>query len=71
MFKFTLYCLCISYCQYTTIKLYIIFLSNIRSIEDCYGRYKTEFFHLLNGLPKFLFRLGWYFRIILYVYMSL
>jgi hypothetical protein len=30
----------------------IIFLSSIRSIETCYGRYKTEFFHLFKGLPK-------------------
>jgi hypothetical protein len=42
----------------------IIFLSNIRSIETCYGRYKPESFHLFKGLPKFLFPLGWYFTII-------
>jgi hypothetical protein len=42
----------------------IIFLSSIRSIETCYGCYKTEFFHIFKGLPTFLFPFGWYFRII-------
>jgi hypothetical protein len=46
------------------LQYYIIFLSSIRSIEACYGRYKAESFHLFKGLPKFLFPLGWYFRII-------
>jgi hypothetical protein len=36
---------------------------SIRSIETCYGRYKTESFHLFKGIPKFLFPFGWYFRI--------
>jgi hypothetical protein len=36
-------------------------LSSIRSIETCYGRYKTESFHLFKGFPKFLFPFGWYF----------
>jgi hypothetical protein len=46
------------------ISIIIIFLYSIRSIETCYGRYKTESFHLFKGLPKFIFRFGWYFRII-------
>jgi hypothetical protein len=45
----------------------IVFLSSIRSIETCYGCYKTESFHLFKGLPKFLFRFGWYFRIIFWI----
>jgi hypothetical protein len=48
-----------------SIIIIIIFLSSIiRSIETCYGCYKTESFHLFNGLPKFLFPFDWYFRII-------
>jgi hypothetical protein len=43
---------------------FVIFLSSIRSIEICYGRYKTESFQLFKGLPKFLFPFGWYIRII-------
>jgi hypothetical protein len=46
------------------LSIIIIFLSSIRSIETCYGRYKTESFHLFKGLPKFLFPFSWYFRII-------
>jgi hypothetical protein len=42
----------------------IIFLSSIRSTETCYGRYKTESFHLFKGLPKFLFPFVWYFGIL-------
>jgi hypothetical protein len=42
----------------------IIFLSSIRSIETCYGRYKADSFHLFKGLPKVLFSFGCYFRII-------
>jgi hypothetical protein len=42
----------------------IIFLSSIRSIETCYGCYKTESLHLFKGLPEFLFPFGWYFIII-------
>jgi hypothetical protein len=43
----------------------IIFVSSITSIETCYARYKTESFHLFQGLPKFIFPFGWYFKIIL------
>jgi hypothetical protein len=44
--------------------LIIIFLSSIRSIETCYGCYKTESFHLFKGLRETLFPFDWYFRII-------
>jgi hypothetical protein len=32
------------------LKVIIIFLSSIRSIEICYGRYKTESFHIYKGI---------------------
>jgi hypothetical protein len=35
-------------------------LHSIRSTETCYGRWKTESFHILKGLPKFIFPFGWY-----------
>jgi hypothetical protein len=48
----------------------IIFLSSIRSIETCYGRYKTESFHLFKGLPKFLFLSTCSFKFFLYWHVN-
>jgi hypothetical protein len=49
----------------------IIFLSSNRSIETCYGRYKTESFNLFKVLSKFLFPFGWYFKIIFVILSEL
>jgi hypothetical protein len=43
--------------NFSYIIIIIIFLSSIRSIETCYGCYKTESFNLFKCLPKFIFNL--------------